>query len=320
MAMSRSGPGKEKQNESPVRGMIFDVQRFSLHDGPGIRTTVFLKGCPLQCLWCHNPESQAVTPELAFTVSRCVHCGKCLEVCPEKAIRFENPDRIDRSRCTVCGLCVAFCPAGALEMVGKEVTVEELVREVEKDRLFYEESGGGVTISGGEPLTQFAFAVELARALKVRGFHVALDTSGYAEGKKKDWEKLKTLAEVVDLVLYDVKLIDARKHVYYVGVSNEGILQNARRLFALFPEKLWLRYPLIPGINDDEEDFKKLQLFLRNFPGVRLEVLPYHRLGVGKYARLGKEYVLSAICPLSEEEVQEVKDKLSRMIPEVTVM
>jgi pyruvate formate lyase activating enzyme len=301
------------------RGIIFDFQRFSLHDGPGIRTTIFLKGCPLKCLWCHNPESQAMDLELAFTLSKCFYCGKCLEVCPEKAVQFENPQRIDRSRCTVCGLCVALCPTGALEVIGKEVTVEELVREVEKDRPFYEESGGGVTISGGEPLAQFDFTVELVRRLKARDFHVALDTSGYAEGKEEDWNKLKILAELVDLVLYDIKLLDTEKHRYYVGVENRGILENARRLFHLHPEKLFLRYPLIPGVNDGEGDIVCLQSFLKGFPGVQVEILPYHRLGVGKYSRIGKEYTLSTLLPPTEEAVARVRKRLSETLPEVVV-
>ncbi|MEN3186828.1 MAG: glycyl-radical enzyme activating protein [Atribacterota bacterium] len=300
--------------------MVFDVQRFSLHDGPGIRTTIFLKGCPLSCSWCHNPESQSADIEIAFTAQKCRNCGKCVTECPEWAIDITNPYRIDRARCTLCGFCVAMCPAGALEIIGREVTVAELVQEVEKDCLFYQESGGGVTISGGEPLTQFDFVLALAKALKERGISVVIDTAGYSGIRNDDLEKLRMLVKIVDLILYDVKFIDSAKHKFYTGVENREILSNLVVLFREFSSKVLVRYPRIPGINDTQSDIQLLIRFLEGLPGVRIELLPYHRLGAGKYARIGKTYQLENLMPVSVEEMEDLKKKIAKALPLVTVM
>lgn len=303
-----------------MKGMVFDVQRFSLHDGPGIRTTIFLKGCPLSCSWCHNPESQSADIEIAFTAQKCRNCGKCVTECPEWAIDITNPYRIDRARCTLCGFCVAMCPAGALEIIGREVTVAELVQEVEKDCLFYQESGGGVTISGGEPLTQFDFVLALAKALKERGISVVIDTAGYSGIRNDDLEKLRMLVKIVDLILYDVKFIDSAKHKFYTGVENREILSNLVVLFREFSSKVLVRYPRIPGINDTQSDIQLLIRFLEGLPGVRIELLPYHRLGAGKYARIGKTYQLENLMPVSVEEMEDLKKKIAKALPLVTVM
>lgn len=303
-----------------LKGIIFDVQRFSLHDGPGIRTTIFLKGCPLNCSWCHNPESQNADIEIAFTAQKCRGCGKCVTECPERAIDVTNPYHIDRARCTLCGFCVAICPAGALEIIGREVTIAELLREAEKDRLFYQESGGGVTISGGEPLAQFEFVLALAKALKERGISVAVDTAGYSGIRNNDLEKLKTLAKLVDLILYDVKLIDPAKHKFYTGVENREILSNLVALFREFSSKILVRYPLIPGINDTQSDIELLVRFLKDLPGVRVEFLPYHRLGAGKYTRIGKVYQLGDLVPMPAEEMERFKKRMTEALPLVVIV
>lgn len=302
-----------------MKGIVFDIQRFSIHDGPGIRTTVFLKGCPLKCLWCHNPESQDPRIELSFTLEKCINCGTCEKVCPEGAVRMTAPERVDRSKCTVCGVCVDACPAGALDVIGKEMAVEEVIEEVEKDRVFYEESGGGVTISGGEPLYQFEFTLELSKKLKQIGFRVAIDTCGYLKGQNDDLKNLLLLAETVDLILYDIKLIDNAKHKFYTGVGNETILDNAIHLSSKFPSKLLFRYPLITGVNDTEKDLKSLVEFLSKLSHPRIEILPYHRLGVGKYFKIGKEYKLEYLSPPPEGKVKELQRRLKNSVPSVQV-
>ncbi len=302
-----------------IKGIVFDIQRFSIHDGPGIRTTVFLKGCPLRCFWCHNPESQDPYPELSFTLEKCINCGTCEKVCPEGAIILTTPERVNRNKCTVCGVCADACPAGALELVGKEMTVEEVVEEVKKDRVFYEESGGGVTISGGEPLFQFEFTLELSKRLKQDGFHIAIDTSGCWRGQSEDLKNLLLLAETVDLILYDLKLIDDAKHKFYVGVSNKTIIDNGVILFTKFPHKTLFRYPLVPGINNIEKDLNLLMDLFSNLAGATIELLPYHRLGVGKYAKIGKKYGFEQMPSLSEEESNKIKERLRNSLTLVEI-
>lgn len=308
-----------KGENFPMKGIVFDIQRFSIHDGPGIRTTVFLKGCPLRCLWCHNPESQDPHIEIGFTLEKCINCGTCEKVCPVGAVRMTAPTRVERTKCTVCGICVDACPAGALELIGKEMTVEEVIEEVKKDRVFYEESGGGVTISGGEPLSQFEFTLELSERLKQDSFQIAIDTCGYLTGQNDDLKSLLFLAEIVDLILYDIKLIDDIKHKFYTGVSNATILDNAISLASKFPNKLLFRYPLITGINDTEKDLKLLIEFLGKLSYPRIEILPYHRLGVGKYSKIGKEYSLEYLFPPPEKEVEELQRRLKHSIPSIEV-
>lgn len=266
-------------------GVVFDIKRFSVHDGPGIRTTVFLKGCPLTCWWCHNPEGQGRRPELVLRPERCIGCRACLDVCERDAIVVRDDVIVTvRERCEMCGACADVCYPAAREMVGSRMSVSEVVAEVERDRAFYEESGGGVTLSGGEPLSQPVFLRELLAALEAAGLHAALDTCGYAP-----WATLDEVREDVDLFLYDVKLMDAARHRQFTGVSNVTILDNLRKL-CHHGHRVIVRIPVIPGINDDWENLEAIGTLAAALPSVeRVDLLSYHRIGRHKYRQLGRE-------------------------------
>lgn len=284
-----------------LKGLVFNIQRFSLHDGPGIRTTVFLKGCPLGCKWCSNPESISPRPEIMTFDMRCILCGKCREVCPQKAITMTDASRvIDWSKCNSCLECAKVCPSGAIEQMGKYMSVEETVAEVEKDKLFYLNSGGGVTFSGGEPLYQWKFVREACKQCKEKGIHTALDTTGYAK-----WDDMRAVLEYVDLVLYDLKHLDARRHKELTGMGNKLILDNLVKTAAR--AKVWLRVPLIPTVNDSVSYIEEIiQLATRMNIG-KVSLLPYHQWGVQKYARLGRVYAFDGVDPHTEERLQELK-------------
>jgi len=288
-----------------MKGFIFDIKRFAVHDGPGIRTTIFFKGCPLHCLWCHNPESIARGPELITRSSRCARCYSCVKVCPKKALSpgpANGPVVVDRSLCDLCGACVEACAYEALAVVGHRATVAELVDEAARDAVFYEQSGGGVTLSGGEPLAQPAFALALLQALKARGFSTALDTSGQA---MED-----VLAEAVkysDLILYDLKMTDSAAHRRFTNVANGRILENLRRLDR-FGKPVWIRIPLVGGVNDGEAAIASAIAFLKGLSSVRrVDLLKYHRGGQEKYKNLGKQGEFQIFEPPSEERADAIR-------------
>ncbi len=285
-----------------LRGVIFDIQHYSIHDGPGIRTTVFLKGCPLRCLWCSNPESQSDRPEIMFDASRCTRCGRCVEVCLHNAsVKQENEIRILREVCQGCATCIESCPGGARRIAGNIREVKEVLQEVVKDRLFYENSGGGVTLSGGEPMNQPDFTGALLKQCKNKGIHTVLDTSGYVQMGL--WDRV---LENVDLILYDLKHMDPEKHREFTGVSNQLILANARKLASL-KIPLVIRIPLIPGYNDTDENSESCARFLKELGITNVELLPFHNLCVSKYAKLQKEWKLNKIISPARERLEELK-------------
>jgi pyruvate formate lyase activating enzyme len=288
-----------------VTGVIFNIQRYSIHDGPGIRTTAFLKGCPLRCLWCQNPESQSMRPEIFFVSESCQGCGACAEACPRGAIEVvEGLARTDRAVCVGCGECTAVCPNEARNLMGRNSTAQEVFEELAADDIFYQRSGGGVTLSGGEPLAQPRFAREVLRLCKEASLHTALDTCGCAP-----WETVRQVLEYVDLVLYDLKHMDTGQHKRYTGVPNEVILENARRVHGLGIPML-ARVPVIPGYNDAVENMTATALFISTELGdsTGVHLLPYHRLGEAKHERMEQTNKSLGAVPPTDEEMEELRE------------
>jgi len=285
--------------------VVFNIQRFSIQDGPGIRTTVFIKGCPLRCLWCSNPESQRAVPEIAHSDSLCNKCGHCIEVCEVNAISLSNSGvRINRELCTECGKCIEVCIPEALKLYGNDLSLEEVYQVVIRDRLFYQNSGGGVTISGGEPLSQDDLVAELFKRCQDTGFHTCLDTSGYASPKAFE----KVLPHT-NLVLFDVKLMDPVAHLKATGKSNKKILRNLK-LVSESGVPTIVRIPLIPGINDSEGDITDIASYIKSLDLKKIDLLPYHRFGEGKYKMLDRKYSLSGLSQIEPGRVEELANIL----------
>jgi pyruvate formate lyase activating enzyme len=284
-----------------TQGTVFDIQTYSLHDGPGIRTLVFLKGCPLACVWCQNPESQHRQPEVLLYSEKCTGCGLCVPVCPNQAIQVtRGKSHTKRNLCQGCGKCTAACLNEARILAGRTISAEEVFREVKKDEIFYKRSGGGVTLSGGEPLAQAEFSVSILQLCKQAGLHTAIETAGMAE-----WETFKQVLEYVDLVLYDIKHMDSVAHQKYTGVPNYLILENVKRIRKEFAIPIAARIPIIPGYNADLKNVEATARFIAAElgPATKVNLLAYHRLGETKYNCLEKEGGGISISPPMEEQI-----------------
>lgn len=289
-----------------MEGIVFNIQRFCVQDGPGVRTTVFLKGCPLRCAWCHNPESHRREPEMLFDPSKCIGCGACAAACP----RHSFPDglhRFDREGCAGCGKCAEQCYAESLELCGRTETVETVLDTVVRDKAFYGETGG-MTLSGGEPMYQPDFAIALAKGAKERGVGVCIETCGAC-----DSEKLMEIAQYVDLFLYDVKILDDALHRQYTGASNQKCLENLERI-SRSGAKIILRCPIIPGVNLTDEHFAGIAALAERLDGVQeIQLEPYHPLGVSKAERLGRTADYAEKQFLERAVVEEYAERARRL-------
>jgi len=296
------------------KGYVFDIKKCAMDDGPGIRTTIFLKGCHLRCWWCHNPEGQALRPELMYKRQRCTGCGECIKSCPKEAISFVAEEvSINRKHCNLCGKCSQRCPTAALMIIGKEMNVEEIMKEMEKDLIFYDESEGGITFSGGEPLLQLDFLDALLKKCKDRNLRTAVDTSGYASD-----EAIDKVSDKVNLFLYDIKMMEDKKHRKYTGVSNKLILKNFKKL-AKSGSNILVRFPIVPSINDGEDNVAKTAKFILTHNTKRISLLPYHRAGIEKYRSLGRTYKLKRTQAPSDENLRLIKEKLETFGLEVRI-
>jgi pyruvate formate lyase activating enzyme len=289
------------------KGLVFDIKRYAIHDGPGIRTTVFLKGCMLKCPWCQNPEGIASGREIVWRAERCLGCHACREICPHDAISFTSSGlNVERSLCDLCGRCATACYPHALQLIGQEITVAEVMQVAEKDIVFYDQSGGGVTFSGGEPLMQPDFMMACLKACRERRIHTALDTSGYVTP-----ETLMQIADHVDLFLWDLKIMDEAKHRQMTGVPNGQILDNLR-MVSRSGRKIIVRFSLIPGINDDDTNLLELGRFAARLEDTeRLDILPYHRAYLDKFRRLGRAAEPFEAQPPSTEALCRVSERLA---------
>jgi pyruvate formate lyase activating enzyme len=288
-------------------GTVVQFERYAIHDGPGIRTVVYLKGCPLRCPWCHSPETQSPRPEVAIRSDRCIRCGTCLATCDHDAVveTIEGFD-VDRDACQLCAECAAMCPTGAREIVGRTMTVGQVLAELERDVPCYDQSGGGVTISGGEPFMQPVFLEALAAKCRAHSLHTAIETCGLG-----DPDVFDRVAPYTDLFLYDLKLMDDERHRRITGGSNHVVFDNLARLVAR-GAKVRVRFPLIPGVNDDDENIVAMGAFVSSLGLSEVDILPYHRAGIAKYQRLGRPYDLPDVQPPSRGALVGVVGRLSR--------
>jgi len=286
------------------KGLIFDIKKYSIHDGPGIRTTVFFKGCPLKCWWCHNPEGQSYKPELVHDKNKCIKCLKCIATCNNKALNFDKNAYlvINEKKCNLCGICVSACPSQALEIIGKSIDPESILNEILKDSIFYEESNGGVTISGGEPLAQPKFLKSLLHQCKKHNLHIVIDTCGYAPSKF-----LSEIKGLVDLFLFDLKILDEKKHIKYTGKSNRLILNNLKLLLR-YNKNIIIRIPLIPNITATNENIIDIINYLQPYKSsITISLLPFHNLGEAKYDKLRREYKMKNLDTSLSINIDEIK-------------
>lgn len=303
------------KTNSQHSGTVFEIERFAINDGPGIRSIVFLKGCPLSCKWCANPESQKKSAQLMYWITRCIGCKNCIKTCSNNALTWNgNNIEVDREKCKACGACADICNSEALTAIGRVMTVDDVMNVISRDEKFYTESGGGITFSGGEVFLQDIFLKELAAACKEKGYHTCIETSGYTT-----WDKIASVLDNIDLFLFDFKCMDDEKHHAFVGSSNQQILHNYRQLVK-YGKKVVARVPVIPEVNNNMENFELLSSFLQtNNPGCRIDLLPYHRLGVTKYDRLDIDYDLVDIVPPSNEEMEQYQNYLIQKGFDVTI-
>lgn len=296
-----------------IQGTIFNIQKFSIHDGPGIRTTVFFKGCPLRCLWCHNPESLSNKVQVMINSSKCNLCGKCVEVCPNSAFKIKNGTELIylKNKCNFEGKCAYYCPTDAIEIAGEVKSLEEIMEEIEKDKVFYEETDGGVTFSGGEPFNQAEFLLELIKESKNKDISVAVDTSGMTL-----WENIQKTTDYVDYYLYDLKMMDREKHRKYTGLDNGLILDNLKKLDQELEGKkgkIFLRLIMLKGINDSDQDIDSIIDFIKDFKNIQqVNLLPYHKMGREKYQRLNLEYKMSGKEKPDDDKLKDIKEKFER--------
>ena len=289
--------------------LILDIQKFSIHDGPGIRTTIFLKGCPLNCLWCHNPESKSYGAQLSYNEEKCIMCKKCEKVCKVGVHTFENNiHKVNFSKCVLCRKCVEVCPVNALSIYGREMSVDEILDEAEKDKDFFKNTGGGITISGGEPLSRIDFSLELAKGAKKRGLHVAVETSGYVGTKS-----LEKIIDYVDLFLFDYKVTDRELGKKLIGTDNfDKILENLDLIYKR-KKDIIIRCPFIPENNVTEKHFTGILELEKKYPGILgIEILPYHNFGKSKASNIGEEYEIEVKMP-DEEEIERWMTKFKKM-------
>ena len=306
---------EENNMNSAPKGLVFDIMKFAIHDGPGIRSAVFLKGCPLHCHWCHNPESIESKPEISFIPYKCISCGYCMRVCPNTCHQLRDKQHVYiRDNCSRCGRCTTECHARALELIGREMSVDEVMGEVLKDLPFYQTSGGGLTLSGGEPMLQFEFSLALMREAKKAGLHVCLETSGFSTG-----ERYEETLPYVDIYLFDVKESDPQKHLEFTGVPLEPIL-NTLEFLDKHGATIFLRCPIIPGLNARDDHFEAIGRLANSHKAVaRIDIEPYHPLGISKSDRIGKKSPLAMLTRFPENEESETWIKKIQALTEKPV-